>query len=96
MRRELDQAIDMTMLKDKDVMSMAACLNRIRINVHGVGINDIVLEELKSDFEYVGDKMGVCVEEAAILSCIIEKGSGSVRVRMRTSLNSWVLQTLNS
>ena len=75
-RRELDQAIDMTMLKDKDVMSMAACLNRIRINVHGVGINDIVLEDLKSDFEYVGDKMGVCVEEAAILSCIIEKGSG--------------------
>ena len=76
MRRELDQAIDMTMVKDNGVMSLPACLNRIRKNVHGVGINDIVLEELKGDFEYVENKMGVCAEEAAILSCIIEKGSG--------------------
>ena len=76
MRREFDQVIDMTMLKDKDVMSLPACLNRIRKNVHGVGINDIVLEELKGDFKYVENKMGMCAEEAAILSCIIEKGSG--------------------
>ena len=65
MRRELDQAIDMTMVKDNGEMSLAACLNRIRKNVHGVGINDIVLDELKDDFEYVEDKMGLCAEEAA-------------------------------
>ena len=76
MRREFDQAIDMTMVKDNGEMSLAACLNRIRKNVHGVGINDIVLDELKDDFEYVENKMGLCAEEAAILSCIIEKGSG--------------------
>ena len=43
MRREFDQVIDMTMLKDKDVMSLPACLNRIMKNVQGVGLNDIVL-----------------------------------------------------
>jgi DNA polymerase III delta prime subunit len=76
MRREFSQVIDMTMLKDKDVVSLPACLNRIMKNVQGVGLNDIVLEELKSDFEYVGNKMGVCAEEAAMLACVIEKGSG--------------------
>ena len=76
MRREFGQEIDMTALKDKDTMSIAACLNRIMKSVQNIGISDVVLEELKNDFEYVESKMGICAEEAAILACVIEKGLG--------------------
>lgn len=71
--RELDSLAETKLeARDKDTMSLSACLNRIRIKVSSDLYTPQVAEELKGDFDYVRQKMGLCYEEAAILSCVLE------------------------
>ena len=53
--------------RDMETMSMATCLNRIMIKVRRHDFNDEIVESLKDDFAYVGEKFGICTEEAALL-----------------------------
>ena len=62
--------------RDKETMSLSACLNRIMIKVEQDTYIDSTVEELKADFDYVQQKMGLCPEEAAILSCVLENTHG--------------------
>ena len=57
--------------RDKETMSLSACLNRIRIKVEQDNYTDTTVDELKADFEYVQQKMGLCPEEASVLSCVL-------------------------
>lgn len=62
--------------RDKETMSLSACLNRIRIKVEQDNYTDTTVDELKADFEYVQQKMGLCPEEATILACVLENTHG--------------------
>jgi len=62
--------------RDKETMSLSACLNRIMIKVEQDNYTDTTVDELKADFEYVQQKMGLCPEEATILSCVLENTHG--------------------
>ena len=62
--------------RDKETMSLSACLNRIMIKVEQDTYTDSTVEELKADFDYVQQKMGLCPEEAAILACVLENTHG--------------------
>lgn len=62
--------------RDKDTMSLSACLNRIMLKVQHDTFCDAVVEQLKADFDYVGQKMGTCPEETAILACVLENSHG--------------------
>lgn len=62
--------------RDKETMSLSACLNRIRIKIDQDSYTDRTVEKLKADFDYVQQKMGLCPEEAAILSCVLENTHG--------------------
>lgn len=62
--------------RDKDTMSLSACLNRIMLKVQNESFCEEAVEELKADFDYVGQKMGICPEEAAILACVLENSHG--------------------
>lgn len=65
--------------RDLETMSVAACLNRIMIKVRFQSYNDETVEALKGDFAYVGEKFGICPEEAALLSYILEKSNDFCR-----------------
>ena len=65
--------------RDMVTMSTAACLNRIMIKVRSNGYNDEIVESLKDDFAYVGDKFGICTEETAMLSFVLEKSTDFCR-----------------
>ena len=65
--------------RDMETMSMAACLNRIMIKVRRQSYNDETVESLKDDFAYVGEKFGICPEEAALLSFVLEKSNDFCR-----------------
>jgi hypothetical protein len=73
----LDSMIDV-IAEDKSngKMSLSACLNRIRIKIDFANYNDSIVEELKDDFNYVEEKMGICQEEACILAYVLENSSG--------------------
>ena len=62
--------------RDKETMSLSACLNRIMIKVDQDDFTEDTVEELKTDYEYVQKKMGLCPEEATILSCVLENTHG--------------------
>lgn len=59
--------------------SMAACLNRIMLKVRRDGFNDENVESLKDEFSYVSEKFGICPEEAALLSFVLEKSNDFCR-----------------
>ena len=59
--------------RDMVTMSMANCLNRIMIKVRRDKFSDESIESLKGDFDYVNEKFGICPEEAALLSFVLEK-----------------------
>lgn len=65
--------------RDMVTMDMANCLNRIMIKVRQDGFNDDSIESLMKDFEYVNGKFGVCQEEAALLSFVLEKSNDYCR-----------------
>jgi hypothetical protein len=65
--------------RDMETMSMAACLNRIMIKVRRHNYNEESVESLKEDFAYVGEKFGICPEEAALLSYVLEKSNDFCR-----------------
>lgn len=65
--------------RDMETMSMAACLNRIMLKVRREDYNDATVESLKDDFAYVGEKFGICPEEAALLSYVLEKSNDFCR-----------------
>ena len=46
------------------------------IKVDQDNYTDATVEDLKADFEYVQQKMGLCPEEATILSCVLENTHG--------------------
>lgn len=62
--------------RDKDTMSISACLNRIMLKIEQETFNDSTKEVLKEDFNYVEKKLGICPEEAALLSCVLENSNG--------------------
>lgn len=74
----MDKAADINP-RDVETMSMATCLNRIMIKVRQDDYNDNTIEALKDDFAYVGEKFGICPEEAALLSYVLEKSNGFCR-----------------
>ena len=59
--------------RDMVTMSMANCLNRIMIKVRREKFSDESIAALKGDFDYVDEKFGICPEEAALLSFVLEK-----------------------
>ena len=61
--------------RDAETMSMAACLNRIMLKVRYEDYKEETVEALKDDFAYVEEKFGICPEEAALLSYVLEKSS---------------------
>ena len=65
--------------RDKFTMSMANCLNRIMIAVRRDKYNDETIESLKGNFDYVNEKFGICPEEAALLSFVLEKSNDFCR-----------------
>lgn len=64
---EADAALEMT---------LPACLNRIMQRVKLGGYTPEAALELSEDLAYVGEMMDVCPEEAVILACVLEKGTG--------------------
>ena len=75
--REMDSVMGVNIEpRDKETMSISACLNRIRIAVDQNSYSDSTVESLKDDFDYVAQKMGLCPEETAILSCVLENNHG--------------------
>lgn len=70
---------DETPPRDMVTMSMANCLNRIMIKVRRDSFNDESIESLNGDFEYVNKKFGICSEEAALLSFVLEKSNDFCR-----------------
>ena len=67
------------MERDMTTMSLSACLNRIMLKIRQGDYTEEVKESLKDDFEYVGSKLNVCSEEAALLSYVLEKNTGYCR-----------------
>ena len=65
--------------REMETMSMAACLNRIMIKVRRQSYNDETVESLKEDLAYVGEKFGICPEETALLSFVLEKSNDFCR-----------------
>lgn len=65
--------------RDMETMSLAACVNRIMLKVRQEGFNDETSEELEDDYAYVGEKFGICPEEAAMLSYVLEKSNDFCR-----------------
>ena len=65
--------------RDMETMSMATCLNRIMIHVRNNNYSNETAQTLKNDFEYVGEKFGICPEEAALLSYVLEKSNDFCR-----------------
>ena len=63
-------------IKDMHTMSLSACLNRIMLKVQSDDYSESLVEAMKKDFDYVEKKMGICAEEAVILSCVLEKATG--------------------
>lgn len=76
--RNMDPFMEERMVepRDKDTMSLSACLNRIMLKVQNENFSDAVVEEMKADFDYVEKKMGICPEETAILACVLENSHG--------------------
>ena len=68
-----------TEARDLDTMSMAACLNRIMIKVRTEGFGSDTVEQLKDDFQFIEEKFGICPEEAALLSFVLEKSNDFCR-----------------
>ena len=62
--------------RDKQTISLSACLNRIMLNIRERWYNASTYEQMKEDFDYVGAKMNLCPEEVAILSFVLEKSFG--------------------
>ena len=78
--RNFEMTMDVTTEpRDNETMSMAACLNRIMIKVRRQSYNDKTIDSLKGDFAYVGEKFGICPEEAALLSFVLEKSNDFCR-----------------
>ena len=75
--------------RDKDTMSTSACLNRIMLKVEQESFCDAVKQELMGDFDYVQKMLGICPEEAAILSCVWKIVMDSTHVMMRIWRASW-------
>lgn len=65
--------------RDMETMSMAACLNRIMLRVRRDNYNEEVVEILSEDFGYVNEMFGICPEEAALLSFVLEKSNDFCR-----------------
>ena len=65
--------------RDMETMSIATCLNRIMIKVRREDYNDETVEALKDDLTYVGEKFGICSEEVALLSFVLEKSNDFCR-----------------
>lgn len=61
---------------DKETMSMSACLNRIMLGIKNKSYSKSLVEEMKDDFDYVGNKFSICPEESAILACVLENSCG--------------------
>ena len=59
--------------KDRDDMTITACMNRIMLKICEDDYNEDSLTALKDELEYVGDKLGICDDEAVLLSCILEE-----------------------
>ena len=75
--RDLDPTMmEIREARDKDTMSTSACLNRIMLKVEQESFCDAVKQELMGDFDYVQKMLGICPEEAAILSCVLENSNG--------------------
>lgn len=75
--RDLDPTMmEIREARDKDTMSVSACLNRIMLKIEQETFNESVKEELKDDFSYVERMLGICPEEAALLSCVLENSNG--------------------
>ena len=49
--------------RDKETMSLSACLNRIRIKVEQDNYTDTTVDELKADFEYVAVEKTITREQ---------------------------------
>ena len=75
---EMDMEVEIDP-RDMETMSMATCLNRIMIKVRRQKYSDETSEALKNDFAYVGEKFGICPEEAALLSFVLEKSNDFCR-----------------
>ena len=65
--------------EDSSTMTMASCLNRIRIKVCRDGYSQQAIDDLNQSFAYVCDKFKICNEEAALLSQVLEKSTGFCR-----------------
>lgn len=65
--------------RDVVTMSMANCLNRIMIKVRRDKFSEECVEALREDFDYVAAKFGICPEEAALLSFVLEKSNDFCR-----------------
>lgn len=75
--RDLDPTMmEIREARDKDTMSVSACLNRIMLKIEQETFNESIKEELKDDFSYVERMLGICPEEAALLSCVLENSNG--------------------
>lgn len=59
--------------KDRDDMTITACMNRIMLKICEDDYNEDSLTALKDELEYVGDKLGICDDEVVLLSCILEE-----------------------
>lgn len=74
---EFDSQIDfMGDVFSDNEMSMVACLNRIMKCVRLKTFTKAVREELKNDLEYVGKRLNVNPEEAVLVACVLENGTG--------------------
>lgn len=75
----MENEVNMSLREETKPMSMADCLNRIMVKVRYENFTDAVVESLKDDFAYVNEKFGICSEEAALLSFVLESSSDFCR-----------------
>ena len=57
---------------DMESVSITSCLNRIRMRISNFNYNEESKVALKNDYDYVCSKLNICIEEATLLSYVLE------------------------
>lgn len=61
----------------KESMSLTGCLNKIMLIIKEMSFNGMAENRLRDELDYVGEKLNICPEEAAMLACVLENSIGS-------------------
>ncbi len=76
MKRKINKSKLVNSPRDTESVNITSCLNRIMLRVSSGGYDNEAIEFLKRDLDYVCDKLNICIEEAVLLSSVLENSTG--------------------